>query len=301
MNLRVKMMPVLLPLALVACGKAMPVPATPAAAATAKVDLRWHGAVTSEAAVEAQAAAADIVYLGEKHDNPEHHRLQARVLAALVKSGARPAVTFEMIDDDQQGVLDDLAARPNVTPADYRDALSWDKSGWPKFALYAPIFEVAIAAKLRIVGGNAPTSLVKHVAFTGEGAENLSPLPAPAEHDLEQELADSHCGALPAEALPSMALAQRVRDARIAQHARDAAKTSHPRSVVIAGNGHTRTDRGAPWAALQLEPTLRQVSISFQEAAPSLDTKSPPNQPYDAVWITSAMPPEDHCKNFHMR
>jgi uncharacterized iron-regulated protein len=255
-----------------------------------------HGKAVSEDEIEVQAAAADIVYLGEKHDNPEHHQLQARVLAALVKKGARPSVVFEMIEDDQQALLDGLAARPNVTPADYRAALAWDKSGWPDFALYEPIFAIAIAAKLHIVGGNAPTSLVKHVAFTGEGAGNLSALPAPAEQDLESELADSHCGALPPEALPSMALAQRVRDARIAQHAREAEKSSHPRSVVIAGNGHTRIDRGAPWAALQVEPTLRQLSISFQEVSASPD----PNPPYDVVWTTAAMPPEDHCKNFHM-
>ncbi|MEO8878048.1 MAG: ChaN family lipoprotein [Polyangiaceae bacterium] len=282
-------------LALAACaGKSLP----PAAAHSATPPaLTLHGRATTEGAIFAEARAADIVWLGEKHDNPEHHLLQARVLAALVKAGARPAVVFEMIEDDKQSVLDALAARPSATAADYRTALDWDHSSWPAFAMYEPIFEVALHAKLRIVAGNAPGALVKQVAFTGEGAGDLAKLPPDAEHDLEQELDAAHCGMLPADSLPAMALAQRVRDSRLAQHAREAEKTGVPRAVVITGNGHARNDRGGPWEASRAEPTLHQFSISFHEAPADAD----PNQPYDAVWITSAMPPEDHCKNLKLR
>jgi uncharacterized iron-regulated protein len=277
---------------LLACSKSAPPPRT--ASPELSPDIRLHGRVVSEDAIVSAARAADIVYLGEKHDNPEHHRLQAHVLLAIVHAGAKPAVVFEMIDDDHQAVLDALAARANPTPADYRDALAWDKSGWPSFDLYEPIFRVAIDNHLPIIAGNAPSALVKHVAFTGEGAENLSALPAPAEKDLEDELEASHCGALPAEALPAMALAQRVRDARLAEHARNALKTSVPRAVVILGNGHARIDRGAPWAATQLDPSLRQLSISFEETGRDAD----PSPPYDVVWMTAATPEVDHCKEF---
>ena len=50
--------------------------------------------------------AATFVVLGENHDNPDHHVLQARVLAALVASGRAPAVAFEMLDTAQQPALD---------------------------------------------------------------------------------------------------------------------------------------------------------------------------------------------------
>src|SRR5919197_5092223 len=41
------------------------------------------------------------VLLGEKHDNPDHHRLQAWILGALLDAGRPPAVGFEMfaVDD----------------------------------------------------------------------------------------------------------------------------------------------------------------------------------------------------------
>ncbi|HSV29537.1 MAG TPA: ChaN family lipoprotein, partial [Candidatus Omnitrophota bacterium] len=46
--------------------------------------------------VLAQAVAADAVLLGETHDNPEHHALQAWVVRELVAAGRKPVVAFEM-------------------------------------------------------------------------------------------------------------------------------------------------------------------------------------------------------------
>ncbi len=37
-------------------------------------------------------AGADFVLLGERHDNPDHHMLQAEVLRSLIAVGRRPAV-----------------------------------------------------------------------------------------------------------------------------------------------------------------------------------------------------------------
>src|SRR5690348_2390749 len=42
-------------------------------------------------------AGADFVLLGERHDNPDHHLLQAEVLRSLIAVGRRPAVGFEML------------------------------------------------------------------------------------------------------------------------------------------------------------------------------------------------------------
>ena len=47
------------------------------------------------------AAARDFVLLGEKHDNPDHHRLQAWMIDALVARGRRPAIAMEMLDAEQ--------------------------------------------------------------------------------------------------------------------------------------------------------------------------------------------------------
>lgn len=102
--------------------------------------------VLSSQAVRAQdylavARAADIVIIGETHDNPDHHRLQAMVISELEPT----AVVFEMINPEQ-GTM--------ITPALVADqdalssALEWDTSGWPDFEMYYPLFVAADGAPI---------------------------------------------------------------------------------------------------------------------------------------------------------
>lgn len=100
---------------------------------------------------------ADVVVLGEVHDNPVHHANQARAVAAI----APRALVFEMLTPAQVAAL----------PADRADAaalaraLGWADSGWPDFALYFPIFAAAPTA--RIYGGNLPRDVVRQAVKTG--------------------------------------------------------------------------------------------------------------------------------------
>ena len=94
-------------------------------------------------------ARADFVLLGERHDNPDHHQLQAEVVRGLIALGRRPAVGFEMFSlDDAGAIAKHLALAPNDA-AGLGRAVNWDKSGWPDWAMYQPIVEAALAAKLR--------------------------------------------------------------------------------------------------------------------------------------------------------
>src|ERR687898_3312211 len=59
-------------------------------------------------------ARADFVLLGERHDNPDHHMLQAQVLRSLIAVGRHPAVGFEMLGlDDTSIIAGHLAVAPN--------------------------------------------------------------------------------------------------------------------------------------------------------------------------------------------
>ena len=66
--------------------------------------------VDAAAAIEprrllARLATVRFVLLGEKHDNPDHHRLQAWIVRELLAAGRRPAVAFEMLSEAQSGAL----------------------------------------------------------------------------------------------------------------------------------------------------------------------------------------------------
>ena len=50
--------------------------------------------------------SCQIVYIGEKHTNASHHRIQLEVIQALFKKHSNLAVGMEMFDHTYQDVLD---------------------------------------------------------------------------------------------------------------------------------------------------------------------------------------------------
>lgn len=205
--------------------------------------------------------------LGEVHDNPDHHRLQAWAIRAISKlRGARilegapqmDAVAMEMLSADNQEALDRFYGR-NVrvprsrTAADFGRLVKWDKLGWPPFEIYAPIIEAALNAYLVITPANPARAETRKVSKDGLGALPVEevkrlaldrPLPPEQAKALEQEIRESHCGMLPDTAVPNMSLVQRLRDANMA----NAMLVSQSKgAALIAGNGHVRRDRAVPW------------------------------------------------------
>src|SRR3989442_3849037 len=130
-------------------------------------DVRTGTALTPDAFV-ARVAARRFVLLGEKHDNPDHHRLQAWVVGAMIAAGRKPAVAFEMFRADQaDAIARHLAASPNDAHG-LADALDWRRSGWPAWSMDEPIVAHALSAKLPPVSAHlspAATAAVRRGAL----------------------------------------------------------------------------------------------------------------------------------------
>ena len=210
--------------------------------------------------------------LGETHDNALHHEVRAKLLGlAWRNAAARPrGFVFEHIRADQQAALE--SAKP-VTAAELMRALDWDTSGWPKDQMFAPLFDAAIAAKLPILAGDPPRARVRAVAKEGMAALDAAEIArlkldqplAPELHDaLLTELEASHCGLMPKTAFGTMAVAQRYRDAHLAAQLIKAAETQGS-AILLAGNGHVRSDRGVPHYLRQLAPNRPIVSVMLIE------------------------------------
>ncbi|MCW9043245.1 MAG: ChaN family lipoprotein [Pseudopelagicola sp.] len=233
---------------------------------------------------------ADVVFLGELHDNPWHHENQAAAVRAL----APKAVVFEMLTAE---------AAAQVTPALIADkpaldaALGWAESGWPSFDMYYPIFAAAQGAA--IYGALVPREAARDaimggdvVAAFGEGADIYglaAPLGEAEQAEREAGQMAAHCDALPESLLPGMVLAQRLRDATMAREIVRAHDETGGPVVVITGNGHARTDWGAP----RLLPDHLSVrSIGQLERTPD---ETPP---HDAWIVTPQAEREDPCAGF---
>ncbi|HSP81010.1 MAG TPA: ChaN family lipoprotein [Myxococcaceae bacterium] len=277
-------------------------------------DVR-RGQWVEEAELREALAQARFVLLGERHDNPDHHLLQAELVRSLTGSGRRPALAFEMLDTEQQPAVDAALARSPGEPDAIARAVAWESSGWPDWALYRPLFAVGTEHGLRIIGANLPLSQVK--ALIGRGSEALEPelrarlgldepLPEDVARAMRQEMHEAHCGHLPETLLEPMALAQRARDARMADRLLEMATDDG--ALLITGAGHARTDRGVPAHLARRAPGLPVLSVAFLEVSPEArePTDYAPEDtggrlPFDYVWFTPAMQREDPCEAFQKR
>src|SRR6266849_3389233 len=222
------------------------------------------GAFISEETLLSRLGGSWFVILGERHDNPDHHALQAKLVRALIEAGRRPAVGFEMLSTDDAPALARYLARSPKDAAGLGDAVNWARSGWPEWRLYQPIAQAALDANIPIVATNlsrAATEAVRRNGLPGLGPALTTQLrlaePTPDTRlAMTRELRESHCGQVPEGMVDRMADIQWARDARIA--ASLARGGQRDGAVLIAGAGHVRRDRGVP---VHLARHIQDVSI----------------------------------------
>jgi uncharacterized iron-regulated protein len=257
--------------------------------------------------------AARFVLLGEHHDNPDHHRLQAWVLQELITAGRRPAVGFEMFSLDDAPALERHLASHPADAAGLGEAVGWSKSGWPPWTLYQPIADAALAAQLPIVAANLDRATTQTLLRRGPAgldpalAARLGldrPPPPAVLAEMTAEIRASHCHIpIAHDVVDRMIAVQRARDAQMAD--RLAAAATRGGGVLIAGVGHVRTDRGVPAFLAQLAPGARAASLAFLEVQP--DATRPEDYAnsfgratllVDYVWFTPRADDQDPCEKY---
>ncbi|MFQ5537297.1 MAG: ChaN family lipoprotein [Gemmatimonadota bacterium] len=130
---------------------------------------------------------ADVVLVGEEHDDAVGHRVELALVGAAHQAVAEPAgrtlvVSLEMFERDVQPVLDEYLAGL-IT----REHFLKSARPWPRYETdYAPTVEYARARGLPVVASNAPRRYVNRVTRLGpdalrdlppEARSHLAPLP----------------------------------------------------------------------------------------------------------------------------
>ena len=232
---------------------------------------------------------AEIYILGEIHDNPDHHRVQAEAVAEI----APAALVFEQLTADQAARVTEPLRGDPVALA---DALDWDGSGWPDFAMYYPIF--AAAPDARVYGAGVPREETREAMKIGVSRAFGT---AAATYGLGTELdteqlaerlnlqMDAHCGALPLDMLPAMVDLQRLRDAVLARTALTALEQTGGPVAVITGNGHARRDWGVPSYLMRVAPRVAVAVLGQGEDGQA------PDGGFDVILDAPSVAREDPC------
>ncbi|MDY0329291.1 MAG: ChaN family lipoprotein [Thiomonas sp.] len=242
-------------------------------------------------------AQVALCLLGEQHDHPDHHAVQAWIITALAQRGKLAAVALEMADAGRR--YDGPRAAPEAV---VRERLHWNEAGWP-WAMYAAPVMAAVRAGVPVAGVNLPRADMR--AAMRQSLWDASVSPAVRQRILD-DVAESHCGLLPASQLPAMVRVQLARDDSMAAHG---LALMRPGKTVVLLTGSFHADRNLGVAlhlAAHVEQTppgvprpLKVFSLLLQGLAP--DTQAELAAGYDAVWFTPGTPPIDHCAQLRLR
>lgn len=254
--------------------------------------------------------SARFVLLGERHDNSDHHRLQAWLLERMIAGGRRPAMAFEMFGTEKRPAIEKhLEQRPRDADG-LGAATDWANTGWPDWALYRPIVQAALDAGLPIIAANLPDTEVKAMSrrqqISPERIDQLGlnrPLPGELHDSLVRDIRESHCNLLPDRAVLPMVMTQRAKDASMAMAMAEAARAPGiDGAVLIAGAGHARKDRGVPMVLRDVAPDADSFAIAFVEVSDELTDPTAYGAryaaealPFDAVWFTPRVGVADPC------
>ena len=234
----------------------------------------------------AQAAEPGrVLLLGEVHDNAVQHALRLEALRSLLASGARPALLMEQFDREKQADIDRLRAAPTRPDADALIAAAGGAGQWD-WALYRPFVQLALSHDLPLLAANVSRQDARRVMSAGLADSGFdAQVPADISRAHTAAIEASHCGMVDAPLAGRMATAQIARDQFMARLIDANAARG---AVLLAGNGHVRTDSGVPrW----LSPATRSRAVAVGYLEEGDDSASA----YDRVVTTPRQPRADPC------
>ena len=240
------------------------VAATPAHDSDACVPLGlWSvpgGGRISAPEILGRAARAQVVLLGESHDNADHHRWELHSVAALAALRPKLVLGFEMFPRRVQGALDRWVAG-ELSEEEFLNAADWSRVWGYDAAFYLPLFHFARLNHVPMVALNVERDFVRAVGAKGLEAvptdkrEGVSAAAPPGEAYLERLFASYQQHPDKQESAPArtdpafrnFVEAQLVWDRAMAQALADAA-ARYPDALVVGvmGSQHIANGDGVP-------------------------------------------------------
>ena len=235
-------------------------------------------------------AAADVIYLGETHDNANDHRAQFAIIQSLHQLNPNLAIAMEMFQRPYQSVLDRYLAGA-ISEAQLKELTEYETRWGFSWEYYAPILRFAKEHRLPVIALNTPTEVTRKVSRSGLESTTLAErrfIPPMSEIRAEPDAyrermrllyQEIHQGKGSSRQFDRFFLAQILWDETMAERVSQFLR-AHPKTnlVVLAGQGHLiygdgipsrvarrmqRSQRGAPVQSLILLNPAQEVTAKL--------------------------------------
>jgi uncharacterized iron-regulated protein len=266
----------LLCLSVIGCvGSRLPQPQLAAVAGMAErfrpgqiVDVASGKVITFDELI-AHVSSMDLIFVGEAHDNPDHHLIQIQILQAVADRSPSLTLGMEFFQEQQQPLLDRYI-QGESTEEQFLRAVDWKKTWGYDYHFYRPLMLLARERRYRVLALNAPNSIVRKVAKTG--LKSLDPAERdqlPKEIDLSDERHRAFLQEIYKEHSPRdlksfefFYEAQCVWEETMAHNLAVHLGPGKARLIAFTGNGHIVNKFGIP------DRTVRRVPVSMVTVMP---------------------------------
>lgn len=247
-------------------------------AATSIKDLH-SGETLTPAQLLKRLAAEPRVIVGEKHDNPVHHQIEAWLVENLPTQRPQGSVLLEMLTPSQQAAVDStqrlLKIAPETSSTRVAELLKWQAS-WD-WSMYGEVVMPAMKAPYPLLSANLDRSEImafyqKPTFPAGENSAN----PAVREA-IADTIRVSHQQNIAPEQLHAMLAIQQQRDRRMAERLLAAPLPA----LLIVGGYHAKRNVGVPVHVKDVQPAATVTVLMLAEQGSEVG-----KQQADYVWIT---------------
>jgi uncharacterized iron-regulated protein len=256
--------------------------------------LEQRGAVSTlrSQVILDKLSQAQIIYLGERHSNPDDHRAQLIIIKALYRRNPQLAIAFEMFQRPYQGVLNEYG-QGLIEESELRQSSEYDERWGYDWEFYAPILRFAQAKQLPLIALNTPTEITRKVARQGLSSLDESdrqwipPLSEiktddPAYRAYLLPFFESHGGQGHSRGFERFVEAQVLWDETMAEAIAQFVRRHPQRQVIVlVGQGHILYGYGIPSRVRRRLEEIQQRSLIFEAVAEQGDRLAA-----DYVWIT---------------
>ena len=244
-----------------------------------------------------------ITIVGEKHDHPDHHRIQATLLRLLQERAAGLAIVSEACTKAEDPILKEALSK------EYFDVSSIPDKALRQHTARLSILYALYDTKTPLSCGDIARSQLMQLMKTPHDESILAeerrlleavPITSDAESSLATMIEESHCGALSKTMMHPFIRMHRLRDASLT--------TAIPgnNSLVFVGTIHARKDFGIPHYVQHRFPETPVTSIALLEVDDSRihaadyipETTAAETSVYDYILFTPILSIDDPCVRF---